>query len=156
MNEIFYRDGYTHQTTRNYFLGTHVVQASRIRTQFISLDETGYLEISAGYAWDGPSGPAIDTPNSMRASLVHDALYQLMRMGLLDRKYRHAADREFRRICIEDGMSKFRAWYFYKGVDIFAAKAAMAAARNREHRAPTPFPEPSAAERTPPDDRAGR
>ena len=28
-----------------------------------------------GYAWDGPSGPTIDTPDAMPASLVHDGLY---------------------------------------------------------------------------------
>ena len=44
-------------------------------------------------AGDGPSGPAIDTKNFMRASLVHDALYQLMRLGTLDKSRRQYADR---------------------------------------------------------------
>ena len=35
--------------------------------------------VEKDYAWDGPSGPTIDTSNSMRASLVHDVLYQAMR-----------------------------------------------------------------------------
>ena len=45
----------------------------------MSLNESGCLQIAAGYAWDGASGPTIDTRNSMIASLVHDALYQLIR-----------------------------------------------------------------------------
>lgn len=137
--EIFYRKGYKYQLTRDHVALTEIIQTSRIKTEFLDLDEHGMLLIRSGYAWDGPSGPTIDTPSAMRGSLVHDALYQLMRMGLLDRKFRHAADEEFRRRCIEDGMSKFRAWYFFVGVDVFAAKAASAEARKREIRAPVPF-----------------
>jgi len=49
----------------------------------------GTLAISAGYSWDGPSGPTIDTKTFMRGSLIHDAIYQLIREGaltLMDRK----------------------------------------------------------------------
>jgi len=133
---IRYRSGYKYQLESQYEIQTRVIQTSRINTSYISLDETGLITIRAGYAWDGPSGPAIDTSNSMRGSLVHDALYQLMRMGLLDQSWRRSADEEFHRICIEDGMSRFRAWYFFVGVDVFAAGAASAAARKRVKVAP--------------------
>ena len=79
----------------------------------------GYLFMEVGYAWDGPSGPTIDTPSFMRGSLVHDALYQLMREGCIDRKHRKYADELLRKICLEDGMNKFRAWYVYRAVRIF-------------------------------------
>jgi len=79
----------------------------------------GSLIMDLGYAWDGPSGPTIDTPSFMRGSLVHDALYQLMREGEIDRKHRKYADELLRRICLEDGMNKFRAWYVYRAVRIF-------------------------------------
>ncbi len=79
----------------------------------------GVLVIEKHYAWDGPSGPTIDTPSFMRGSLVHDALYQLMREGLIDRRYRKYADELLRKICLEDGMNKFRAWYVYRAVRIF-------------------------------------
>lgn len=53
----------------------------------------------------------------MRGSLVHDALYQLMREGILDhKKDREAADELLREICKEDGMSSIRAWWVYQGV----------------------------------------
>ncbi len=78
------------------------------------------MTVNAGYAWDGPSGPGIDTPNFMCGSLIHDAYYQLMREGHLNaKKWRKYADEELRRICIEDGMSKFRAWYVYRAVRIW-------------------------------------
>jgi len=85
---------------------------------FISLWE-GKLSLSKGYAWDGPSGPTFDTANFMTGSLVHDALYQLMKEGLLDLSFRIHADRELRRICLEAGMSRLRAWYVYQAVRIF-------------------------------------
>lgn len=53
----------------------------------------------------------------MRGSLVHDALYQLMRMRHLDyRAHREAADEELHDICVADGMSEVRAWGVLKGV----------------------------------------
>ena len=77
-----------------------------------------------GYAWDGPSGPTIDTKNFMRGSLVHDGLYQLMREGLLaHEEYRKSADDLLRDICVEDGMSKFRAWYVHRAVRISGGKS---------------------------------
>jgi len=75
----------------------------------------GELRIKEGYAWDGPSGPTIDTKTFMRGSLIHDALYQLMREGaLLPAAHRKYADELLRVVCLMDGMSKFRAWYVYK------------------------------------------
>lgn len=93
-----------------------------IITEHIELSPDGKLAIKAGYAWDGPSGPALDTPSGMRASLVHDALYQLMRMGLLPILWRKEADLELRRIAREDGMSFTRARYWYWAVRMFATK----------------------------------
>ncbi len=91
---------------------------------FIALNCEGRLEIRPGYAWDGPSGPAIDTKNFMRASLVHDALYQLMREQVLPQSARKAADDALRSICRTSGMCGFRAWYVYLAVRLFAAQAA--------------------------------
>jgi hypothetical protein len=52
----------------------------------------------------------------MRGSLVHDALYQLIRERRMKERYREHADLILRKICLEDGMNKFRAWYVYLGV----------------------------------------
>ena len=94
------------------------------------IEETDYiilvnnhLIVKAGYAWDGPSGPTIDTQDFMRASLVHDCLYQLMREGWMPRTLRIEADRVFRDICRADGMSWWRAGYVYRAVRWFAGGA---------------------------------
>jgi len=83
----------------------------------------GVLSFRKSYAWDGPSGPTIDTKNSLRGSLIHDGLYQLIRLGLLPESFRPIADGLLRDICREDGMSWFRSEYWYLGVRGFAGFA---------------------------------
>lgn len=91
----------------------------------VYLNTMGSLLISAGYCWDGPSGPTIDTPSFMRGSLVHDAFYQLMRAEELDPTvYRILTDRQLRYMCLEDGMNRFRAWYVYRGVRMVGGRHA--------------------------------
>ena len=73
----------------------------------------------------------------MRGSLVHDALYQLMRQGHLDpEEHREIADEELRRICQEDGMSAIRAWWVYQGVRLGGAKSAAQEAAKEVQTAP--------------------
>lgn len=91
---------------------------------YIRLSTEGTLTISEGYAWDGPSGPTIDTKNFMRGSLVHDALYQLIRQRYLGMEDRLYADQLLRRMCRTDGMSALRAFIVYLGVHWFGASAA--------------------------------
>jgi|AntRauTorcE11897_2_1112592.scaffolds.fasta_scaffold00003_10 hypothetical protein len=97
----------------------------KLGNDFLYLDENGILFISKGYSWDGPSGPTIDTKNFMQGSLVHDALYQLMREKHLDLKYRKYADELLRTMCIEDRMSKLRALFVYWAVRIFGESSAI-------------------------------
>lgn len=60
----------------------------------------------------------------MRGSVLHDALYQLMRLGPLETEYREHADNLLRDICVADGMVKLRGWYVHKPVRWFGAKNA--------------------------------
>ena len=87
---------------------------------------TNGIDFRQGYAWDGPSGPTIDTENSLRASLVHDALYQAIRAGGLPFSARRHADRVFRNLLCEDGMSWLRRWVWYFAVRLFGGRYARA------------------------------
>lgn len=116
MKSIEYKEGYCYQLARSYIVEIDIRPEADIKTPWISLSTESRLTVKKGYAWDGPSGPAIDTRNFMRGSLVHDALYQLMRERLLSQEYRERADRLMQRMCIEDGMSRLRAWWVYQGV----------------------------------------
>jgi len=121
--QIQYQKGYKYQLIKIYKCNIGIY-GYEISTPFLTLDKAGNLTITVGYAWDGPSGPAIDTPTFMRGSLVHDAIYQLMRMGLLPQHCRLPADLVMKRICKEAGMCKARIWWVFKGVRKFAKSAA--------------------------------
>lgn len=82
------------------------------------------IQIKKGYCWDGPSGPTIDTDNFMRGSLFHDAWYQIFREYDYYRRFRNDADKLLRRHCLEDGMSKIRAWGVYHALKVFGRRAA--------------------------------
>jgi hypothetical protein len=123
--KIRYRDGYKYQLSAGHSEQVSIIPREHIVvTDFIVLSMDGVLIINKGYAWDGPSGPTIDTKNFMRGSLVHDALYQLMREGLISERWREQADKELQRICIEDGMWKIRAWWVYLAVRGFGGSCA--------------------------------
>jgi hypothetical protein len=112
---IRYRAGYKYQLADDYQLATSIKPKTDQVLPFVSLDVDGNLSICSGYAWDGTSGPVIDTDSNMRASLVHDALYQLMRARKLSRsKYKDKAVRLFRTICIEDGVLSPLAGVYYQ------------------------------------------
>ena len=79
-----------------------------IDTDYIALDATGNLILRKGFSWNGANG-TIDTKTILRGSMVHDALYQLMREGEIESsQWRKIADDELRRICREDGMGRAR------------------------------------------------
>ena len=134
---LHYKEGYKYQVTRDITLRlAHIRPANHIRTLYLFLDEEGRLTVSAGYAWDGPSGPTLDTPDFMAASLLHDALYQMFRQGLLPRSLRLAADLEMRDQARADGMSPQRQFVTRRGVSRFAAFAADSKSARQEIAAP--------------------
>ncbi len=81
--------------------------------------ERGCLSIYRGYCWDGASGPTWDTPSCRRGSLVHDALYQLMREGKLSTDHKSLADNLLHKLLLEDGMWKWRADLWLWAVSTF-------------------------------------
>jgi hypothetical protein len=133
---IRYRSGYKYQLVEEYRVTVNVLPESDLLTDYIDLRKGGHLTIKKGYAWDGPSGPTIDSNNFMRGSLVHDALYQLIRHQFLQTHWKDTADRELRRMCREDGMSAIRAWWVYRGVKWFGKPAVMPEAKKPVLRAP--------------------
>lgn len=120
---IKYTDGYKYQLYSNYECNVDIYPTRDIKILFITLLTSGVLKIRKGYAWDGPSGPTFDTATFMRGSLIHDALYQLIRLNHLSCTYREQADKELKKACLEDGMSKIRAWLIYRAVKRFAGFA---------------------------------
>jgi hypothetical protein len=126
---IYYKGGYKYRLVKYFRIDIPIRPAKPVDTDFIKLSLDGRLEIMEGYNWDGPSGPTIDTITFMRGSLIHDALYQLMREGHLEggnSPTRKAIDKLLVQHCIEDGMTRIRAWWVYKGVHYGASKSSTA------------------------------
>ena len=116
---IKYRSGYKYQLAADCPVATSIKPKTDIATKFITLTKAGKLTVLAGYAWDGPSGPVPDTRLNMRASLFHDALYQLMRKKKLTRKVnKEKADKLFQKFCVEDGVPKPIAKAYYLGLQL--------------------------------------
>jgi hypothetical protein len=91
--------------------------------------ESCVVTLYKGYSWDGASGPTFDDKSNMRASLVHDGLYQAMREGLIPRELKAAADQELYDYCVNDGMPKWRAWLWHRAVKKFGLSATI---RNKD------------------------
>lgn len=86
----------------------------------VTLAKDGILWIREGYVWDFGSGPAIDTPEMIFASLAHDAFYDLMKAGQLPRgSTRKQVDDFFRLQLLQAGASPLRAWYCWAAVRAF-------------------------------------
>jgi len=152
---IYYKEGFGYQTTAPHAVQTGIRQPFYLQTPdgFLTLHPDGWLFVTRGYSWDGPSGPCkflSQLPGLgrlyrryclrqlLRGSLVHDALYQLIRAELLPPTARAAADTLFRRILIEDGVSWLRAWWIFQGVRRFASYAASPRNKKPVLEAPKP------------------
>jgi hypothetical protein len=100
-------------------------------TEFIHLSDEGLLTISKHYSWDGSSVPLkrMIKPvwNSDKycgiASLIHDALYQLIRDGNIPKSCKTIADLTYRNMCILGGMGKLQAAWRYKALRWFGWSA---------------------------------
>ena len=98
------RKGYKYQLAEDALFFTSII-GYEINTTRLSLSQDGTLIIREGYACDGPSGFTIDRKENMSASVLHDALYQLMRMGGLPHYVWPEADAEYAK-----QMKKCGAW----------------------------------------------
>ncbi len=134
---IKYKKGFKYQLNEEYTLQIMVYPYPYdIDLEYIGLTTSGELTIKKGYAWDGASGPTIDTANTIRGSLVHDALYELMRRECIPQKWREQADIILWKLIREDGMGSFRAYWWHREVKKWAAKAASPESRKRICEAP--------------------
>lgn len=131
MESIQYSSGYKYQMRRDYpyklpspfgpfCARVHVPEP--LNPFFLVLPSTA-LYIFRGYAWDGASGPTIDTKSSMRGSLLHDVIYQAIRLEILPADCRLLADLLLYRVLIEDKMWPLRAQTWFLMVREFAASS---------------------------------
>lgn len=125
---IWYRSGFKYQLAGDYVTQICVRPPRDVAADFVELTAEGWLTVKKGFAFDGPSVPEWipmreDTRRMMmRGSCVHDALYELLRQGLIwDRE---GADNELRRMCLEDGLPADEAESVWRAVQAYGASAA--------------------------------
>lgn len=106
---IRYSEGYRFQLEDDFILSTGLVPVAPGGNRFVTMDADGTLFVSAGYAWDGASGPAINDSTILRGSAAHDAMYQLIRLGVLDPGARATADWILFDMVREDGLKRAEA-----------------------------------------------
>lgn len=125
-NQIEYRDlpTWKYQLETDWTYQTGLAGYTSYDQALFGLEYDGVLHVDRGYCWDGPSGPTLDTKDFMRGSLVHDVLYQSIRLKLLPSSARKAADLELDKILKKDGMFWLRRKYVYFALRAFAAGAA--------------------------------
>lgn len=85
-----------------------------------SLSPDGRLAVRADTEWDFGSGPAIDTPAVVIASLPHDMLCHMTNLRLLPWSCRADADRMYRVMLAQNGVRFLRRWWQYVGVRAYS------------------------------------
>lgn len=121
--------GGSYQLVKEYRVNTLLFPEYTIEAPRLKLDTKGILTISDGYCWDGCSGPVLDRKTNMRAGLVHDALYEIMRKGLLPYTRWREADVCFGNILKEDG-----AWNITIKIDMAGLRIAKGKYANPKQR----------------------
>lgn len=130
-----YKKGYKYQLAeRETMFCLHTSITELVKTTYCEFHPTGTLIIYKGYAWDGPSGPTIDTEDSMTPSLGHDVLAQLMREGKLPQTCRLPSNLDFHRWCLNRGMNRIRAWVWRKMLDRFGVPSTRPENRKEIHK----------------------
>lgn len=122
-DRLAYKAGYKYIVHEDFSIQTPIKGFSAEIPGYISLNKNGILTVFRGYAWDGASGPAINTNSFRRGSLVHDALYQLIEEGVLPFACRLPADDFLIYLCKADGMWGIRSWWVKLAVNTFGARA---------------------------------
>ena len=118
---------YKYQLAERLVIPMPELAGNAARAPFIEMHPDGDLELFAGYACDGPSGPTIDREENIRGGFGHDALYALHRLLKLSIQLRDTSDRILARICVEDGMNKLWAWLAYYNAVKYVGKSSAAA-----------------------------
>ncbi len=124
-----YRKGYKYQLADDLYFQTDFRPEDSVITERIVLDTNGLLLVRDGYASDGVSGPVVDRKTNLRGGFIHDALYQLMRMGMLPHLDWREADKEFAKALKEDG-----AWGWVIRIDMTGLKLAGGSAAHPSKR----------------------
>lgn len=98
------------------FSAQTTVKGYSFQGPFMVVEPSGMVTACRGFIWDFGSGPAIDTPDVVRASIVHDIFCALVKTGKLPREVRAKADKDYYLTIKALGMNPIRALWQYAAV----------------------------------------
>ena len=101
-------DGRNWRVLEDFSYQTSIKSAETITSDFFIFHGNGRIDVLKGFCWDGPTG-GLDTPNTMLASLLHDIGCIMRERGQLTDEQIDQFDDLYYTICVEEGMTKFRA-----------------------------------------------
>ena len=124
-DKISYRGGYKYSLWEDYRVQTDI-KGFAVDHRLFRLDPDGWLTIMADYPWDGVTG-FLDLRCLVRGSLVHDSIYEMLRLALLPHyPCFHLANRELRKIALEDDCPNWMAdcvfWFVERKGSAFARR----------------------------------
>ncbi len=113
---LYFFENIKYQTADNFscklnliHIGNRRISYKIANTEIVVSIAGNLLQIDAGFGWDGPSGPTVDTDNTLVASLKHDALCLLMRQTeLSEHVTKSTIDKEYINDLDIAGMTWFR------------------------------------------------
>lgn len=121
---MLYRAGYKYQLFEPEIFDLGFTLPAPIATPFILVTITGQMRLEMGYAWNG-ANVVPDFRWLMRGSAGHDAIFQLIRLGLLDfYPWFDRGNRLLQRWCREDGAWQWEADLVYRCVRCFGESSA--------------------------------
>lgn len=114
---IFHNTDGTYTLDSKYTAVT-LIRGWNIQTDSCTLLPNGNLVLNRGFIWDGPSGGAIDTANTMMPSAMHDCLYGLITAGELPKEARKLADKSYRDALKTWRVARWRRMLHFRGLSL--------------------------------------
>lgn len=121
--ELFYKEGYKYWVYQDYSINTEILLGYSGGNDFVSITPDGTLSIKKGYAWDGASGPVPRLKSFVKGSLGHDALYQLIRIGVVPLKDKDKVDKIMYNLFKSDSMWPPLAYIAHEAVTVLGGMA---------------------------------
>jgi len=113
--QVKYKHGFRFYLAEDFSLKIDDLPDENVLPLYKIAMSKGMLTISKGYMWDrGFRGKEF-----IRGTLVHEALYQLIRLGYLPYEWRKKSNEIYYSLLVDDGAPKLFAWLLKKCADLF-------------------------------------
>lgn len=112
--QVFYKEQQHHfRLLNDVDVATSISLAHEFKTPYLAMSEAGHLKIKAGYRWSLPWYVYSHSPEWVKAVLVHDALYELIRLGVVTVQHKKQIDQLFVYLCKAAGVKRMGIFWVY-------------------------------------------